>query len=117
MRRVVPIGFERLREPPRPLGERAVELADDVAALESRINSPGPDVGAAPLDQAGQQVALPDHRLDVVLDQAVAERDERFDLAPLDQWRDDRVQRRLDGDQREVELALELVDAPHRLAP
>ena len=55
----------------------AVELAEHVTAFGVADQVAGAGVGAAPLDQAGEQVAGADDRLDPVLDQAVAERARR----------------------------------------
>ena len=103
--------LERGRQRVRAIGDRPVELADHVAAERVAHEPPRADVGPAPLDDAGEQVALADDALHPVLDQPVAHRDERADPAARDQRLErDVVQRRLDRDQREVELALELVD-------
>ena len=69
-----------------------------------------PEVGPAPLDDAREQVAGADDLGHPVLDQPVAERDERVDPAARDErLQRGPVERRLDRDQREVELAVELV--------
>ena len=110
--------LQRLGEPLRPLGAGVVELAEHVPAFAVADQVPGAGVGAAPLHQAREQVALPDDRLDAVLDQPVAERGEGLDPASLHERRDgDMVQRRLDGDQGDVEFALERVHGGDGVKP
>ena len=55
----------------------AVELADHERAVGGLREVAGAEVGGAPLDDAGDQVALADQLLQPVLHQAVAEADER----------------------------------------
>ena len=116
-----PDRLELARERLRARAVGAVELADHVAAVGVAHEPPRPDVRAAPLDDARQQVPGADDRLHAVLDQPVAERDERGDAAARDERLErDVVQRRLDGDERVVVVAFELVGRfdgvePHRV--
>ena len=76
---------------------------------ESRTSRPGPTLEPPHSTRHASRLPGADDRLHAVLDQPVADRDEGADPAARDQrLQRDVVQRRLDRDQREVELALEL---------